>query len=88
MSRTVGLNLNTDFANDAILFHPPSREQAVKWLYGHAEMDGQCAVNIDLLSKKNARSRRKLRSRHLRSVTTGNRLPAASDTRQRSAGWT
>jgi hypothetical protein len=31
---TVGFNLKADFANAAILFHQPNREQPIKWLYG------------------------------------------------------
>lgn len=32
---TIGLNLKADFANAAILFQQPHREQALKWHYGH-----------------------------------------------------
>jgi hypothetical protein len=32
---TVGLNLRADFANAAILFQQPHREQPIKWHYGH-----------------------------------------------------
>ena len=31
---TVGFNLKADFANAAILFHQPNREQPIKWHYG------------------------------------------------------
>ena len=31
---TVGLNMKADFANAAILFHQPHREQPIKWHYG------------------------------------------------------
>ena len=33
---TVGFNLKADFANAAILFHQPNREQPIKWHYGQA----------------------------------------------------
>ena len=33
----VGLNLKADFADAAILFHQPNREQPIKWRYGQAE---------------------------------------------------
>ena len=33
----VGLNLKGDFSEAAMLLHQPSKEQAIKWLYGHAE---------------------------------------------------
>jgi hypothetical protein len=33
---TVGFNLKADFANAAILFHQPNREQPIKWYYGQA----------------------------------------------------
>lgn len=35
---TVGLNMKADFADAAILFHQPNREQPIKWHYGHAEV--------------------------------------------------
>jgi hypothetical protein len=33
---TIGFNLKADFANAAILFNQPNREQAIKWHYGFA----------------------------------------------------
>lgn len=36
---TVGFNLKADFANAAILFHQPNREQPIKWHYGHVKTD-------------------------------------------------
>ena len=33
----VGLNLKADFADAAILFHQPNREQPIKWKYGQAD---------------------------------------------------
>jgi hypothetical protein len=34
---TVGLNFNADFADSALLFQQPHREQAIKWHYGQQE---------------------------------------------------
>ncbi len=36
---TVGLNLKADFANAAILFQQPYREQPIKWHYAHPQTD-------------------------------------------------
>jgi hypothetical protein len=33
----VGINCKADFANAAILFEQPHREQAIKWLYGERQ---------------------------------------------------
>ncbi|MFT5470525.1 MAG: hypothetical protein ACI8UO_005654 [Verrucomicrobiales bacterium] len=38
---TVGFNLKADFANAAILFHQPNREQPIKWFYDHPEVEDE-----------------------------------------------
>jgi len=48
---TIGLNLKADFANAAILFHQPNREQPIKWHYGHTTVD----ANAKSTSTGNAR---------------------------------
>jgi hypothetical protein len=48
---TTGLNLKADFANAAILFQQPNREQPIKWHYGHPAVD----ANAQSPSTGNAR---------------------------------
>jgi hypothetical protein len=47
---TVGMNCQADFADAAILFAQPNREQPIKWHYGHA--DGKPAKEAALTVSK------------------------------------
>jgi hypothetical protein len=45
---TVGFNLKADFANAAILFNQPNREQPIKWLYGQAPAVPDDSVKVGI----------------------------------------
>lgn len=52
-SATTGLNFKADFANAAIQFNQPNREQAIKWHYGFPA--DEVNVNANAVSTGNAR---------------------------------